>query len=101
MGALLEDLLENVLNSVLQPEIDFMDIRIFQKNTTTIRVETGRISKLVNSSYSGAGVRVFSDGCWGHASTNFIDENNLIKTANIARKIAKSLTFKTSNEQSK
>ena len=97
----MEDLLENVLNSVLQPEIDFMDIRVFQKNTTTIRVETGRISKLVNSSYSGAGVRVFSDGCWGHASTNFIDENNLIKTANIARKIVKSLTLQTSNEQSK
>ncbi|MFX1520982.1 MAG: TldD/PmbA family protein [Promethearchaeota archaeon] len=95
----MEDLLETVLHKAYLPEIDFMDIRVFQKNTTTIRVETGRISKLINSSYSGAGVRVFCDGYWSHASTNFIDEENLMKTANIAHKIAKSLKYKTSNRE--
>lgn len=102
MGTFVDDLLEKVLNKVNFPEIDFMDIRVFQKKATTVRVETGRISKLINSSYGGAGVRVFSsDGCWSHASTNSVSEESLLKTLNVAYKAAKSLTNKTSNEQVK
>ncbi len=102
MGTFVDDLLEKVLNTVNFPEIDFMDIRVFQKKATTVRVETGRISKLINSSYGGAGVRVFSsNGCWSHASNNSVSEESLLKTLNVAYKTAKSLTNKTSNEQIK
>lgn len=98
----MDDLLEKVLNKINFPKIDFMDIRVFQKNATTVRVETGRISKLINSSYGGAGVRVFSsDGCWSHASTNSVSEESLLKILSLAYKTAKSLTNKTSNEQIK
>jgi TldD protein len=98
----MDDLLEKVLNKINFPKIDFMDIRVFQKNATTVRVETGRISKLINSSYGGAGVRVFSsDGCWSHASTNSVSEESLLKILSLAYKTVKSLTNKTSNEQIK
>ncbi len=102
MGTFVDDLLEKVLNKTNFPEIDFIDIRVFQKHATTISVETGRISKLINSSYGGAGVRVFSsEGCWSHASTNSVSEESLLKTLNVAYKAAKSLTNKTSNGQIK
>jgi TldD protein len=101
-GNFVDDLLEKVLNKANFPEIDFIDIRVFQKKATTVRVETGRISKLINSSYGGAGVRVFSsDGCWSHASTNSVNEESLLKILNVAYKASKSLTNKTSNEQIK
>jgi len=101
-GNFVDDLLEKVLNKANFPEIDFIDIRVFKKKATTVRVETGRISKLINSSYGGAGVRMFSSGgCWSHASTNSVNEESLLKTLNVAYKASKSLSNKTSNEQIK
>ena len=102
MATFVDDLLEKALNKVNFPEIDFIDIRVFQKHATTIRVETGRISKLISSSYGGAGVRMFSsEGYWSHASTNSVNEESLLRTLNVAYKAAKSLTNKNSNEKIK
>lgn len=63
------NIIEKALDSALQKNADFIDVRIFKGKETRIYVENGT-TKTGGALIYDISLRVFSKGCWGVCSSN-------------------------------
>ena len=81
------DLLEPLLSEF--SGVDYGEIRFHERNQNAIAIRKGELETAKATSYSGAAVRVLSQGGWGFSSTNRIERNELKRTISDAIKAAK------------
>jgi len=80
-------ILKNTLD-YLESRVDYADIRFVDNDRETIEVENGILSAYNISNNRGVGIRVLVNGAWGFASTNNLNKESLLETAEQSLKIA-------------
>lgn len=77
------------INTAKSNGASYSDIRICKNRNQRISTREDRIQGISDSDDLGFGVRVLINGTWGFASSAFVSEKEVIKTAEIACEIAK------------
>ena len=85
----MKEKLQNVVAHLKAKNTAYGDVRYVSTVNQSISVKDQTVEGLSMSNNAGVGIRVVVDGCWGFAATSSISEDDLIKAANLAIKIAK------------
>jgi TldD protein len=85
-----KELLMYALNTAKLKGSSYADARLIYKVSETIVLKNGRITALKRDEDSGIGIRVIAHGAWGFAATSRLTKDEVIKTATLAVRIAKS-----------
>ncbi len=85
----MQGLLFRIRDEAKRRGVSFADIRVVEKEVTTIEMEDGRVNKVLKNITFGTGVRILLEGAWGFASTNSIDEYQLNRCLDEAIGMAK------------
>ncbi len=80
----MKDMLGKVRDEARKRGARFMDVRVFEKDSSAVRLQDGRADKVSRSTSAGAGVRVLADGAWGFASTETVDAKSLSRCLDAA-----------------
>jgi len=85
----LQEKLKKIINHLRVKKVSYGDARYVYRINQSIQVKDQTVEAMSLNDDRGVGIRVIVDGCWGFASTCSLAEEDLIKTANLAIKIAK------------
>jgi len=78
-----------ILEEALQRADGFVELRYHAKATRSVGVEKGKVERTQSRRRSGVGVRVFSDGGWGFASTGSLEAKAVSGAIDAARAAAR------------
>ena len=67
----------------------YADVRVVEYQEETLRVRSGIVEALTETTDRGLGVRVISQGAWGFASTSTLGREQVAETAALAVDIAR------------
>jgi TldD protein len=81
--------LKNVIAHLKSKEASYGDVRYVSSKHQSISVMDQTAEAISLNENVGVGIRVIVDGCWGFAATSGLGDDDLIKTANLALKIAR------------
>lgn len=81
--------LKGVIHYLKSKKVAYGDIRYVNTTHQSINVKDQAIESISQDEDIGMGIRVIVDGGWGFAATNDLSDGELIKTVNLAIKIAK------------
>ena len=85
----LDDIIENILEDLKTPGVEYADIRWENKEKEKISIQNYEINNHSNEVTEGIGIRVLYKGAWGFSATNELTEDSIFKTANQAVEIAR------------
>jgi len=85
----MKNLLECVRDKAKRRGVQFMDIRLFESNTTSVTVQDTKADKISQGISSAVGLRVLTDNAWGFASTDVLDQEALGQCLDAALAMAK------------
>lgn len=77
------------LNSAKSKGATYIDVRIGRYLNQYVITRENKVQNIVNTESYGMGIRVISNGSWGFAATDKLDNDNIAKTAQMAVDIAK------------
>ncbi|MCP4582321.1 MAG: TldD/PmbA family protein [candidate division Zixibacteria bacterium] len=81
--------LKNLIRHLKAKKVSYGDVRYVHNTHQSISAKDQVVEAISQNDDMGVGIRVIIDGCWGFASTNGLSDDDLIKTANLAMKIAR------------
>jgi TldD protein len=90
----MKGLLENIRDKAKRRGVQFMDVRLFEEDGTTVMVQDGKADKVSQAKSSSVGLRVLMDGAWGFASTDVVDSGSLDQCLQAALEMAKASTVR-------
>ncbi|MCY3024447.1 MAG: TldD/PmbA family protein, partial [Planctomycetota bacterium] len=73
----MRDALERIRDKAKRRGVQFMDVRLFETDGTSITVEDGKADKVSQGKSVGVGLRVLVNGAWGFASSDVTDRASL------------------------
>ncbi len=82
-------LLESIRDKAKRQGVQFMDVRLFEEDSTTVTVQDRKADKVSQGKSSAVGLRVLMDGAWGFASTDVVDSRSLDGCLQAALEMAK------------
>ena len=85
----MQEKLKNIIHHLKTKKVDYGDARYVFTTHQSINVKDQTVEAITSNDNMGVGIRVIVDGCWGFAATSSLADDDLIKTANLAMKIAK------------
>jgi len=85
----LEDFCRKTLERARECGAAYADVRIVKRANESIEVKNGKVEELASSKNYGFGVRVIADGAWGFASSFLVDDDEGLRVAELAVRIAK------------
>ena len=65
----MKDLIHSILDVAQMKKVDYADIRVVRRQNEEIEVKNGKVEALTGDEDFGFGIRVFSQGAWGFASS--------------------------------
>ncbi len=68
-----KDILQKIRDEGINRGASFVEVRLNERESTSIALQDGQADKLFQSSSTGLGVRVLVEGSWGFASANGLD----------------------------
>jgi TldD protein len=71
--------MEEIVERAIQKGAEFFDIRIIEKESTTVEYKDGKLHSVLSGHDGGAGLRTIVNGAWGFASTTDISNDSLRK----------------------
>ena len=77
------------LNAARSSGATYTDVRIGRYLNQYVITREDKVENIVNTESYGMGIRVISNGSWGFAATDKLDNDNIAKTAALAVSIAK------------
>lgn len=77
------------LNAARSSGATYTDVRIGRYLNQYVITREDKVENIVNTESYGMGIRVISNGSWGFAATDKLDNDNIAKTAALAVNIAK------------
>ncbi len=69
----MKDELERIRDKAKRRGVQFMDVRLFEEDSTTILVQDSKADKVSQGKSLAVGLRVLVDDAWGFASTDVDD----------------------------
>jgi len=90
------DSARRALNSLKASGMDFADLRLVHKVSTTVSVQDGRVEEVTGGEDFGACARVLLEGAWGFSATNGVGFEDLSRILDNALRLAKSSASRTS-----
>jgi len=84
-----EDIAKKTIDQMLKLGAEFADLRLEHSTGTNIVIMDGKTRILIAQHDSGCGVRAFTGGAWGFASTNVLSASSTKSAASSAVKMAK------------
>jgi TldD protein len=91
---IMKGLLENIRDKAKRRGVQFMDVRLFEEDSTTVMVQDRKADKVSQGKSSSVGLRVLMDGAWGFASTDVMDSRSLDHCLQAALEMAKASTVR-------
>jgi TldD protein len=85
----MKDYLESVRDKANRRGVQFMDVRLFESDHTSVRVQDTRADKVSQGRSLAVGLRVLMNDAWGFASTDVVDHESLEQCLNTALEMAK------------
>jgi TldD protein len=85
----MEDLMREGLEKALELSATYADIRVIDTNVESMELKNGEVEGLQTIEDSGFGIRVVANGAWGFASSCYTDRDEVLRTADMAVRIAK------------
>jgi len=85
----LKEKLKKIIHHLKAKKIAYGDARYVFNTNQSITVKDQTVEAISQNDDMGVGIRVIMDGCWGFAATSSLADDDLIKTANLAVKIAR------------
>jgi TldD protein len=85
----MKDHLESVRDKAKRRGVQFMDVRLFEEDSTSVTVQDSKADKVSQGKSSAVGLRVLVDGAWGFASTDVVDSQSLDQCLQAALEMAK------------
>jgi TldD protein len=85
----MKDELERIRNKAKRRGVQFMDVRLFEEDSTTILVQDSKADKVSQGKSLAVGLRVLVDDAWGFASTDVVDPVSLDRCLGTAVEMAK------------
>jgi len=73
----MKQMLEQLRDKARRRGVQFMDVRLFETDRTSISVQDRRADKISQGRSTAAGVRVLNEGAWGFASSEVTDAASL------------------------
>jgi TldD protein len=90
----MKDYLESIRDKAKRQGVQFMDVRLFEEDSTTVMVQDRKADKVSQEKSSAVGLRVLMDGAWGFASTDAVDSQSLDQCLRAALEMAKASTVR-------
>jgi len=90
----MEELLESIRDKAKRRAVQFMDVRLFEEDGTTVIVQDMKADKVSQGKSTAVGLRVLMDGAWGFASTDAVDSRSLDGCLRAALEMAKASTVR-------
>jgi TldD protein len=87
--ALKKKLSDIALNAARSKGATYTDVRLGRYLNQFVVTREDKVQNIVNTESYGMGVRVISNGSWGFAATDKLDNDSIAKTAELAVAIAK------------
>ena len=85
----MKDHLERIRDKAIRRGVQFMDVRLFEEDTTTVTVQDTKADKVSQGKSLALGLRVLVDDAWGFASTDVLDSQSLEACLDAALEMAK------------
>ncbi|TEU18454.1 MAG: TldD/PmbA family protein [Anaerolineales bacterium] len=85
----MKGLLESIRDKAKRHGVQFMDVRLFEEDSTTVTVQDMKADKVSQGKSTAVGLRVLVDGAWGFASTDVVDSQSLEQCLQAALEMAK------------
>ena len=85
----MKDYLESVRDKANRRGVQFMDVRLFESDHTSVRVQDTRADKVSQGRSLAVGLRVLMNDAWGFASTDVVDHESLEQCLDTALEMAK------------
>ncbi|MGD0093001.1 MAG: TldD/PmbA family protein [Planctomycetota bacterium] len=73
----MKQMLEQLRDKAKRRGVQFMDVRLFETDRTSINVQDRKADKISQGRSTAAGVRVLNEGAWGFASSEVTDGDSL------------------------
>ncbi|UCH88863.1 MAG: TldD/PmbA family protein [Thermoplasmata archaeon] len=86
----MEELMREGLKKAQELNASYADIRWIDTKIESIQLKNGQVEGLQSITDSGFGIRVIANGSWGFASSCHFDRDEVLRTADMAVRIAKS-----------
>ncbi len=77
------------LNAARSKGATYADVRLGRYLNQSISTRENRVQNIANTESYGMGIRVISNGCWGFAATDKLDNDSIARAAELAVAIAK------------
>ncbi len=90
----MKDYLESIRDKTKRRGVQFMDVRLFEEDSTAVMVQDMKADKVSQGKSSAVGLRVLFDGAWGFASTDVVDSRSLDQCLQAALEMAKASTVR-------
>jgi TldD protein len=90
----MKDHLQSIRDKAKRRGVQFMDVRMFEEDGTTVMVQDTKADKVSQGKSSAVGLRVLFDGAWGFASTDVVDSRSLDQCLQAALEMAKASTVR-------
>ncbi|NIN65387.1 MAG: hypothetical protein GTO63_11960, partial [Anaerolineae bacterium] len=90
----MKDNLERIRDEAQRQGVQFMDVRLFEEDGTSVLVQDTKADKVSQGKSLAVGLRVLVDGAWGFASTDVVDAASLDKCLGSAIKMANVSTLR-------
>ncbi len=85
----MQEKLKAIIHHLKVKKAAYGDARYVHTTHQSISTKDQSVEAISLTESAGVGIRVIVDGCWGFASTSRLSDDQLIKTANLALKIAR------------
>ncbi|QJD97478.1 TldD/PmbA family protein [Mucilaginibacter robiniae] len=86
--ALKKRMADVALNTAKSKGATYADVRIGRYLNQSVITREDRVENIANTESYGMGIRVLANGCWGFAATDRLDNDNIMRTAELAVRIA-------------
>jgi TldD protein len=90
----MKGLLESIRATAKRQGVQFMDVRLFEEDSTGVIVQDRKADKVSQGKSLAVGLRVLMDGAWGFASTDVVDSQSLDQCLQAALEMAKASTVR-------
>ena len=85
----MQEKLKSIINHVKLKNAFYGDARYVHTTHESLSVTGQNVEAMTLNESAGVGIRVIVDGCWGFAATSGLNDDDLIKAANLALKVAR------------
>ncbi len=82
-------LCQRALDAALAAGASYADIRVAAYRTQSLRTREARVVSVSDDTSRGFGVRVIAQGTWGFAASSWLDEEEVVRVAQLAVAMAK------------